>query len=158
MNSGKRQRGFTYLVALLTVATTGIALAATAEVWSHARQREKEVELMWVGNQFKEAIGLYYQRTPGSVKRYPEKVEDLLEDRRHLGIHRYLRRVYPDPITGRSEWGLVPAPDGGIMGVYSLSSAHPVREKETGRYDEWKFIYVAPPGGAGQRIDGLRRP
>jgi len=34
---------------------------------------------------------------------------------------RHLRRLYPDPITNSAERGLVKAPDGGVMGVYSLS-------------------------------------
>ncbi|MGB3934164.1 MAG: type II secretion system protein, partial [Burkholderiales bacterium] len=115
MSSG-RQRGFTYLAALFFVAVAGLGLAVTGELWSHARQREKETELAWVGQQFRQAIGLYYQRSPGAVKRYPERLEDLLEDKRYLTVQRYLRRVYADPITGKADWGLVPAPGGGIMG------------------------------------------
>lgn len=120
MRSGRHQRGFTYLTALLLVAAVGLGLAVTGELWSNARQREKEAELIWVGNQFKQAIGLYYQRSPGSVKKYPEKLEELLEDKRFLSTQRYLRKIYVDPITGKAQWGLVPAPGGGVMGVYSL--------------------------------------
>lgn len=144
MSGGSRQAGYTYLIALLAIAGMGSVLGATAEIWSHARQREKEAELMWVGDQFKEAIGLYYQRTPGSVKRYPETLDDLLEDRRHLGIHRYIRNVYADPITGKADWGLVPAPGGGIMGIYSLSAQRPLRERKGKRYADWIFAYVPP--------------
>ena len=99
MTNGKTQSGFTYLCALLLIATTGAALGAAAEAWSHARQREKEAQLIWIGNQFKQAIGLYYQRSPGTVKRYPATLEDLLQDYRFVTIQRYLRRVYADPIT-----------------------------------------------------------
>jgi type II secretory pathway pseudopilin PulG len=105
MPSGKRRHsGFTYLSALLLVAVTGASLAAFAETWSHARQREKERELQWIGNQFKQAIGLYYQRSPGRVKHYPESLDDLLEDKRFVSRQRYLRRIYPDPITGKPDW------------------------------------------------------
>src|SRR5216684_3886243 len=96
--SNGRQSGFTYICALLLVAILAAALAATGEVWSRSRQREKEAQLIWIGNQFTQAIGLYYQRSPGTVKRYPEKLEDLLEDRRYLSGQRYLRRIYPDPM------------------------------------------------------------
>src|SRR5436190_400903 len=51
MISGSRERGFTYVCGLLLVAMTGAALGSVAEAWSHARQREKEAELVWVGNQ-----------------------------------------------------------------------------------------------------------
>jgi hypothetical protein len=143
MSSGERQGGFTYLAALLLVAVTGAGLVSAVELWSHARQREKEAELLWIGEQFRQAIGLYYQRSPGAIKRYPEKLEDLLEDKRHLTIARYLRRVYVDPMTGKAEWGLVKAPGGGIMGVHSLSRVEPIRRFEGAEsYLNWRFTYV----------------
>jgi hypothetical protein len=160
MNSGKQQ-GFTYLIALFLVAAVGAGLALTGEIWSHARQREKEAELIWIGNQFKQAIGLYYQRSPGAVKRYPEKLEDLLEDRRYLSVQRHLRRIYADPITSKTEWGLVPAPDGGIMGIYSKADAKPIRtvmltrddnvSASAATYRDWQFTYLPP------RATSLRR-
>src|SRR5207249_4031136 len=109
-----RQQGFTYLAVLFFIAVSGAMLAATGIIWSHERQRQKEEELLWIGNQFRQAIGLYYYRTPGTVKRYPEKLEDLLEDKRYLTTQRYLRQIYRDPMTGESRWGLVSAPAGGI--------------------------------------------
>lgn len=121
MASGSRQRGFTYLYALLLVAVSGAALASFAGAWSHAREREKEAELRWAGNQFRQAIGLYYERSPGGVKRFPDRLEDLLEDRRFLTTQRYLRRIYADPTTGRADWELLPAPGGGFKGVRSPS-------------------------------------
>lgn len=153
MNSGKQQ-GFTYLAALLLVGLVGIGLAATAELWSHARQREKEAELIWIGEQFRQAIGLYYHRSPGAVKRYPEKLEDLLEDRRYLSVQRYLRKIYADPMTMKSEWGVVAAPEGGIKGVYSTATGKPIRTApltrddqtfaSAGSYRDWRFVYEAP--------------
>jgi len=154
MSSGKCQGGFTYLTALLLVAASGLGLAAAAEFWSHARQRDKEAELLWIGEQFKQAIGLYYQRSPGRLKRYPEKLEDLLEDRRHLNTVRHLRKIYTDPMTGKPDWGLVHAPGGGIMGVHSLSTAAPIRQLQAARsYAEWRFAYSPPVAS-----DGLVRP
>lgn len=156
MSGGRHQHGFTYLGALFLVGLTGLGLAATAEIWSQARQRKKEAELIWIGEQFRQAIGLYYQRSPGAVKRYPEKLEDLLEDRRYLNLHRHLRRIYADPISGKPEWGLVPAPGGGIMGIYSTAAATPIRSAPlfgdgktaaaTASYRDWRFVYVPPAG------------
>lgn len=145
MSNGERQGGFTYLTALVLVAASGLGLAAAAEFWSHARQRDKEAELLWIGEQFKHAIGLYYHRSPGRLKRYPEKLEDLLEDRRHLDTVRHLRRIYTDPMTGKPDWGLVHAPGGGIMGVHSLSAGTPIRQVQAARsYTEWRFTYLPP--------------
>ena len=85
MSSGKRtQRGFTYLAMLIAVALIGVGLVAGSEVWSHSRQREKEQELLFIGEQFRRAIGQYYERTPGAVKRYPDKLQDLLDDPRFV--------------------------------------------------------------------------
>src|ERR1041385_7435826 len=139
---GRAQRGFTYLVAMFAVAIAGLLLAVTSEVSSQSRQREKEKELLYIGGQFREAIGLYYQRTPGAVKRYPEKLEDLLEDKRYLTVARYLRQIYRDPMTGKAQWGTIPAPEGGIMGVRSTSAAMPIRVLEAvGSYSDWTFTY-----------------
>jgi len=170
---GSAGRGFTYLSALFLVAALGAGLALTGEIWSQARQREKEAELLWIGEQFKRAIGLYYQRSPGTLKRYPERLEDLLEDRRYLSLQRYLRRIYADPISGKPDWGLVAAPDGGIMGVYSTAEGKPVRtlapaamaapaapdakpaalaaSYRAASYREWRFVYEPPVAPAARR-------
>lgn len=142
MSSGKRQAGFTYLIALLVIAIGGAGLVSIAEIWSQARKREKELELLWIGNQFKQAIGLYYHRSSGA-KRYPEKLEDLVEDRRFLNVQRYLRRIYVDPLTGKAEWALIAAPGGGFMGVHSLAKGAPLRrtDEHASSYAEWKFLY-----------------
>ncbi len=136
---------------MLAVALTGGVLAAVGEMSSHASQREREAELLFIGNEFRRAIGAYYELAPGGAKRYPQKLEDLLEDKRHPAVTRYLRRIYVDPMTAKAEWGVVEAPEGGIMGVFSLSGAAPVK---TGGFDkadeafagaasyaEWKFTH-----------------
>lgn len=151
--TGRGQRGFTYLAALVIVALLGGGLAAYGELEAHARQRQREAELKWIGNQFREAIGLYYQRTPGAAKRFPERLEDLLEDRRFLTPQRYLRKVYRDPMTGTREWGLVQAPEGGIAGVYSVSATRSIGTFSPGpmatiagnaTYRDWRFVYEPP--------------
>ena len=152
MISGKRMgSGFTYLAMLFFVAVIGASLAGTGIVWSQSRQREKEAELLWIGEQFRQAIALYYQRTPGAVKRYPERLEDLLEDRRYPSVQRYLRRIYADPITGKAAWGLVQVPGGGIMGVHSFSELRPIKSAGfSGQFErfeaamklsDWRFVY-----------------
>ena len=150
---------------MFAVAIAGLLLAITSEVSSQSRQREKEKELLYVGDQFREAIALYYQRTPGRVKRYPEKLEELLEDKRYLSMQRYLRKVHADPMTGKSQWGTIAAPGGGIMGVYSLSDQRPIKsanfdtrdETFAGgqRYSDWKFLYEPPVSSAGDQSSPL---
>jgi type II secretory pathway pseudopilin PulG len=133
------------------VALAGVALAATGVIWSTERQREREKELLFIGTQFRNAIASYYERSPGLVKRYPTKLQDLLKDGRYLTVQRHLTQIYLDPMTATREWGLIPAPEGGIMGIYSTSSAAPIKrsgftstysdfEGKTS-YAEWRFIY-----------------
>jgi hypothetical protein len=85
------------------------------------------------------------------VKRFPQTLDDLLQDKRHPMPQRHLRRIYADPITGKREWGLIGGPGGSIMGVYSLSDAAPIKSggfapAETvfagaASYSAWQFIY-----------------
>ncbi|MGH7485182.1 MAG: type II secretion system protein, partial [bacterium] len=129
------------------VAALGTGLAAYGELASHAAQREKETQLLWIGEQFRQAIGLYYQRTPGAAKQFPQTLEDLLEDHRFLTRQRYLRRIYDDPFTAKPEWGLIAAPGGGIAGVHSLAEGRPVRLGEfssAGSLSDWQFVYEPP--------------
>lgn len=149
----RNQDGFTYLGVLFLVAILSAALAGTGVIWSTAQQREKEKELLFIGNAFRQAIGAYYQKTPGTIKRYPNNLGDLLKDNRQLVQTRYLRKIYDDPLTGQAKWGLVRAPDGGIMGVFSLSEKEPIKrffEQEsadfvgTKKYSDWRFVYMPP--------------
>ena len=145
-------RGFTYLTVLFVVAVSGILMSATGMTWHTAAQREKERELLFVGDQFRRAIGQYYERTPGGAKAFPKTLEDLLQDKRYPTVRRYLRKVYRDPITGKADWGLVAAPGGGIMGVHSLSADAPFKRvgfrladeafKDQPRYADWQFVYI----------------
>lgn len=136
---------------LFAVALAGVALAATGTLWSTQRQREREQELLFVGDQIRKAIGSYYERSPGTVKKYPAKLDDLLKDNRFIGVQRHLRQHYVDPLTNSKQWGLVAAPEGGVMGVYSLATDTPIKQagfaerdaefEGKSRYSDWKFVY-----------------
>ena len=145
----RQQRGFAYLTVLFIVAMIGGGLALIGEVWHTSAVREREAELLHIGNEYRRAIERYYLAGP---RQYPRSLADLAKDPRQPGTVRHLRRLYPDPITGRHEWGLVKAPDGGIAGVHSLSDATPLKsagfrvaDKELegkSKYAEWKFVYA----------------
>lgn len=145
----RRARGFTYMTILFVVAMMGAGLALVGEVRHTAAMREKERELLHIGNQFRKAIERYYLNGP---RQYPRTLDELLKDPRKPGTERYLRQLYPDPFTGKAEWGLIKAPDGGILGVHSLSPDAPLksanfrlRDREfygAVRYSDWKFIHA----------------
>jgi type II secretory pathway pseudopilin PulG len=105
------------------------ALAAEAVVFRVSEQdiREREGQLLRVGEAYRQAIKDYYESTPGSVKSWPRSLEELTYDRRFVGIKRHLREIYPDPITRTMNWGLVTSADGGIQGVYSTSLNTPIQ-------------------------------
>lgn len=147
-----REGGFTYLGLLAIIAVMGVVMVGTGEVWHIAQKREKEQELLFVGNQFRQALNGYYENTPGRERRYPSKLEDMLKDPRYPSTQRYLRKIYPDPVSGNAEWGLVKGPDGEIYGVYSLSGEEPMKkgnfsladksfEGKT-KYEDWVFMHV----------------
>jgi hypothetical protein len=105
-----------------------------------------------VGHQFRRAIGLYYERSPGPLKQYPPSLEALLHDARYPSAERYLRKVYVDPLSGKPEWGLVEGPGGTVTGVHSLSRAAPLKTgnfaqadqefEHKAAYADWQFVYV----------------
>jgi type II secretory pathway pseudopilin PulG len=150
-------KGFTYMTVLFIVAIIAAGLALTGEVWQTSTMRDKEAELLFIGNQYRRAIQGYYLNGP--QRQYPRSLEDLLKDPRQPGTVRYLRRIHPDPITER-EFVLIKAPDGGILGVHSESEAAPIKTANfklrdrtfdgTQKYSDWKFLFQpasAPAAG-----------
>jgi type II secretory pathway pseudopilin PulG len=168
MSAGRSShKGFTYLWVLLAVAALGGGLAAFAEAWSHAAQREKEAELLFAGDEYRRAIAQYFENSPAGYRRYPERLEELLKDERFAFNRRYLRKLYRDPLTG-GRWGVVQAPEGGIMGVYSKSDEAPLKTgnfakddqdfAKAERYSEWRFVYQPViPAQAGTQAQAAAR-
>ena len=155
-----RPEGYALLLMLLAVFLIGLALAAVAEIWRTTAVRSKEEQLLFAGNEFRRAIAQYYARNTKPNERYPRALEDLLADPNQPVLTRYLRRIYPDPFTGKADWGLVQTPDGRIMGVYSLAAGVPVKAAnfppdysqfaDTQSYADWKFVYLEQAGGVAQ--------
>jgi type II secretory pathway pseudopilin PulG len=155
-----RQAGFTYLGLLLIVAAMGTGMAAFGELASQAARREKEAELLFVGDAYRQAIGQYYESSPAGHKRYPKSLEALLKDERFAFNRRYLRRLYADPATGKA-FATMQAPEGGIMGVFSTSEAAPAKSgnfppeyiafEGAARLSEWTFLYVPGAGATASR-------
>ncbi len=155
-----RKKGFTYIWMLFAVALAGIVLAGAGQVWRTESWRDKEKELMFVGDQFRQAIGSYYESSPGIPKRYPDSLEKLLADDRFPIVKRHLRKIFPDPMTGTAKWGLVRQPGIGITGVYSLSTQKPIKRTNFSEryesfasamsYKDWKFVYS--PGSSGSTM------
>ena len=167
------------MVALLvTLSIMAIMMTAVMPVWHQMSQREKETELVFRGEQYARAIGLFQRKSgPGAL---PPSIDVLVEQR-------YLRKKFKDPITnddfapvllsasppgGRAGTqpgpqtgaaqpgvvGRVAAPQagtpagGGITGVTSKSKDKSIRiYKGRTHYNEWLFTFTppAPTAGAG---------
>lgn len=147
-----RERGYSYLFVLMAIALIGVGLSVAAEIYSVSVRRDQERELLFIGNQFRDAIRRYYEASPGGQKQYPESLDVLLRDQRLPGTHRHLRKLYSDPLTGKVEWGVVRVA-GRIVGIHSLSAEKPIKVANfdlpeisfegKARYSDWVFTY--PP-------------
>ena len=80
-------------MAALLVALSVMAVLATAAMpsWKQMTQREKEAELIFRGQQYARAIGLFQRRAGPGVN--PPNLDVLVQQR-------FLRKKYKDPITG----------------------------------------------------------
>jgi len=146
---GRRARGFTYLGVLFLVALMGLGLSGVLQLWSIANQRAHERELLWVGSQYARALQSYYLQSPGT-RQYPKTLDELVDDNRFPTPRHHLRKLYADPVTRSTDWGLIKSPDGRIAGVHSLSTAEPWKKaefarpwddfKDRGSYAEWRFV------------------
>jgi type II secretory pathway pseudopilin PulG len=145
-----RQQGFTYVFVMALVAVLGAGLAALAPQWAEQGQREREKELLRIGELYARAIESYHTLSPGSLKRYPPSLESLVLDTRFVGTKRHMRKLYKDPMNPSKNLAIVKAPDGGVLGVYSEDPRPPFLQSPLDlgttkllparRYSDWKFI------------------
>jgi type II secretory pathway pseudopilin PulG len=151
--------GFTYIALLIAVAILGIALSAVGSLWSFTAQREREIELIFIGHQFRNAIARYYL-AGGAGFQYPRELQDLVDDDRSPEGRHFLRRIYRDPMTGAADWQIIRSNDGGVIGVASSSRARPIKRANFDREDavfdglecycDWQFTYDPRRGRRGR--------
>ncbi|MEY3122345.1 MAG: hypothetical protein RI993_1170 [Pseudomonadota bacterium] len=151
---GSKVQGYIYIWTLFATMLAGVMLGAVGEVWQTTSQREKERELLFIGDQFRLAITSYHDAAQAgtTTSRYPEKLEQLLEDKRGPKSLRHLRKIFYDPMTNSFEWGLIEQENGGITGVYSLATAQPIKRagfpqeyskfEKAKDYQDWQFVHA----------------
>ncbi|MDA8093420.1 MAG: type II secretion system protein [Betaproteobacteria bacterium] len=143
------QRGFALLFAIMLVAILAVGATGAALLWSTRAKEERETQLLFVGNAYRNAIRDYYFAVPGHPA-FPKHLRDLLRDPRFPQVVRHLRQLYPDPLTGQP-MRVIRAPGGhGIVGVYSAAAGHPLKVANfppqdayfTGAksYAQWRFV------------------
>jgi len=141
MVGAKGARGIVYPMLLASILILGVSAAGVAEIWSTQTRREKETELLFRLRQYRQAIARYR----ADRNRLPKELKDLLEDRSQLTLRRYLRRLYPDPMTGKLDWETKTAVDragqvSGIVDINSRSTEKPIRtlpDKAAESYRDW---------------------
>jgi hypothetical protein len=117
-------------------------------------KRERETELLYVGDEIRAAIGDYY--THGPAPAFPQDWSDLLQDQRFPAIRRHLRKLYADPMTGAADWQIIRDPNGAMTGVASSSQKTPMKRANFSGanaafegaecYCNWQFVYHPQTG------------
>ena len=156
---GCGEQGFVLIGVLVALTLSALLAVHSGQRLADARQRECESELLGVGEQYRQAIQSYWRESPGGVRVWPTKLEDLVEDRRFPMPRRHLRKLYVDPLSPDSPWGLLKQ-GSAIIGVYSQTAGTPFRQTGFGAqqrgfdgaqgYEAWRFIAEVAPAAPGQ--------
>jgi type II secretory pathway pseudopilin PulG len=176
-------RGYAMAVLLVGLSVMAVMLTMAMPVWSQFTKREREAELIWRGQQYARAIGLFQRKFANT---FPPNVDILVEQR-------FLRKKYKDPVTnddfqliavaGGGPVGGIQPPGGGPQGAPpvrqpggpptgQLGASQPAlgvqgvtsKSKDTSlrvyngrtRYNEWLFVHLQTAQGIGP--GGVQRP
>ena len=85
----KNEHGYAMAVLLVGMSIMAIMLTVVMPVWKQTAQREKEAELVFRGEQYARAIGLFQKKYANA---FPPNLDMLVEQR-------FLRKKYKDPMT-----------------------------------------------------------
>jgi len=114
------QHGYAMVALIVAMSIMAIMMTVALPTWHQMAQREKEAELIFRGQQYARAIGLFQKRSgPGVL---PPSIDALVEGH-------YLRKKYKDPITG-GDFDLLLA--GATTGTPGASTANPTQQPGSG--------------------------
>jgi type II secretory pathway pseudopilin PulG len=103
------EQGYTLLMAIFIAALMIIAASAAVPNLILQSRRQKEKLMIWRGEQYERAIGLFYRKTG----RYPHDLRELAKG--IDGIH-FLRQQYKDPMNAQDgSWRLIYLGPGGQL-------------------------------------------
>jgi len=145
-----RTLGLVLLALLIMLILVGVGALGAAEVWSTTLKREREAQLLFVGEQYRRAIGDYWRMSPGR-RAYPPSIDVLLTDDRFPNPVHHLRRVYRDPMTEAGEFEPILQANA-MIGVHSTSTDAPMKRagfsqlyaqfENADSYAQWSFVFV----------------
>jgi hypothetical protein len=133
------ERGFALLLIFVLAASVALMLYTQMPRVAFESERDKEQLLIDRGEQYKRAIQLFYQDN----RRYPGRIEDL----ENTNNHRYLRRRYLDPYTGKDEWRLIHT--NGMFLTDSLVQKPPANPANSSGTTQGQTLTAVPIGPAG---------
>lgn len=123
----RRESGYALLIVVLMAALLLVALSAAVPRLLTQGQREKEEEMIFRGEQYRQAIGRFYRK----FGRFPNSIDELL----HTNDRGFLRREFPDPMTPDGKWRLIRVgPSGELIGAvtHSLPLGIPAQKPSEG--------------------------
>jgi type II secretory pathway pseudopilin PulG len=155
---------------LVMLAVMSVLMTAALPAWRFQAKREKELELVFRGEQYARGIYLYQRKHgPGG---FPPSLDVLVQGRfvrkkfkdpmtKDGEFQLLLAGAIPDPSAGRGGRGSQPQPQQtgvnqpGIVGVASKSKETSIRAHNgRTRYNEWQFTIANLNGGRGMGRGG----
>src|SRR5258705_5704677 len=112
------QQGYAMVALIVAMSIMAIMMSVAMPTWRQMAEREKEAELVFRGQQYARAIGLFQKKSgPGVL---PPSIDALVEGH-------YLRKKYKDPITGGDFDVLLAGGTTGAPGTPGASTANPTQ-------------------------------
>lgn len=156
----RQEGGFSYLALLIVIGIIGAMAAGALGAGATMQRRAAEEELLFIGLQFQRAFQSYRNATPPGQPPFPERLEDLVRDKRGGMVKRHLRKIFMDPLTARPDWGVIDAPGGRVAGIFSKAEGPTIKVTDfpaelaalegKARYSDWVFgslpVSTMPPG------------
>jgi len=136
-------------VLLVAMSVAAVLMTAVMPTWKQMTRREKEAELIFRGEQYVRAIGLFQKRSgPGVL---PPNLDVLVDQR-------FLRKKFKDPITNKDFDLLTPTTAAGRGGGApgQPTTGAPGQQAQQGRGGQTTGAVIAPQGAtAGRGATGI---
>ena len=143
------QQGYAMAVLLVAMSVAAVLMTAVMPTWKQMTRREKEAELIFRGEQYVRAIGLFQKRAgPGVL---PPNLDVLVDQR-------FLRKKFKDPITNKDFDLLTPTTAAGRGGGApgQPTTGAPGQQAQQGRGGLSAGAVIAPQGAtAGRGATGI---
>lgn len=124
---------------LVGIAVMGVLMSAAIPSWKTLTQREREAELVFRGEQYARAVGLFQRKYAGA---FPPNLDTLLQQK-------YLRKKYIDPMTGKDFQLLYQGTAMGLAGQPGTAGGGAVGSARPGQIAPSPGLVAVPEAGPG---------